>query len=88
MKKFSILIILLFLFSCNKGTEKDIVYIEPIQCLGNLWDAAWLETNDYEDYPHDEDEQLKIFTDYYEDHGVIMYHVYAECVYSAVCAAC
>ncbi len=83
-----IIISLLIIVSCNNGTEKDIVYIEPIQCLGNPWDAAWLETHDYEDYPHDEDEQLKIFTDYYEAQGVKMYHVYTEWVYDAVCGAC
>ena len=88
--KFTLLIcaILLFWVSCNKGPERELVYIDPIQCLGNPWDGDWLESNDVEDYPQTESGRLQIFTDYYEKLGVKMVDVYSEWVYNATCDAC
>ncbi|MBC8323528.1 MAG: hypothetical protein H8E70_08175 [Candidatus Marinimicrobia bacterium] len=89
MKKFAfILIPVLMLVSCNQDPEKELVFIDPIQCLGNSWDAAWLETHDYDEYPRTESEQLKIFTDYYEAQGIKMVDVYSALVFDAVCDAC
>jgi hypothetical protein len=80
--------VLLFGVSCKKGQERELVYIDPIQCLGNPWDEEWLESHDYNEYPQTESSRLQIFTDYYEKQGVAMFDVYSENVYNAVCDAC
>lgn len=88
MDSFLFCAILLFSFSCDKGSEKELVYIDPIQCLGNPWDAEWLESHDVEDYPQTESGRLQIFTDYYEKQGVTMFDVYSKWVYNATCDGC
>lgn len=80
--------ILLSSVSCNKEPKTEIVFFDPIQCLGNPWEIQWLETHTYEEYPQNEVEQLKIFTDYYQDRGVNIYDVYVENLGDIVCAAC
>jgi hypothetical protein len=89
MKKFAfITIAVLLLVSCNQDPERELVFIDPVQCLGNPWDAAWLETHDYDEYPRTESGRLEIFTDYYETQSIKMYDVYSALIYDAVCAAC
>ncbi|MFQ6678134.1 MAG: hypothetical protein ACE5D0_07395 [Fidelibacterota bacterium] len=85
---FVIFVILIFSASCNKGPKKEIVFIDPIQCLGNPWDADWLESHKYNEYPQTESGRLQIFEDYYNKQGITMYDVYSEWVYNAVCDAC
>jgi len=78
-----------FLFwSCNSQEAQTWLYIEPTQCLSNTWDQEWLQTHDYNEYPQNEAAQLKIVTDYYRDHGVVIHDIYTRKVYEAVCAAC
>ena len=88
--KYTLLIcaIFLFLVSCDKGPEKELVYIDPIQCLGNPWDIEWLEFHDYDEYPQMESGRLQIFTDYYEKQGVEMTDVRSEWILGGECAAC
>ncbi len=66
----------------------ELVYVDPIQCLGNPWDVEWLESHEYTEYPQTESGRLQIFEDYYEKRGVTMFDVYRELIYEDVCAAC
>jgi len=88
--KYALLIfaICLFSVSCDKGTDQATVFIDPIQCLGNPWDIAWLTSHEYDEYPKTNSGRLEIFKDYYEKQGINIYDVYSEWVYNAVCAAC
>lgn len=69
---------MLILSSCTLNQDKESLFIDPIQCLGNEWD----------DYPSTEDGRLKIFIDYYESLDIIMVDTYSEWVWDAVCHAC
>jgi hypothetical protein len=72
------------------------VATEPIQCLGNPWEQAWLEANDwnYYAYPKDptkpglEPEEVKIITDYYAQQDVIISEALGTPRFEGVCAAC
>ena len=75
-------------WTCTTQATQIWVYIEPIQCLGNPWDQDWLKTHDYDEYPKNKSEQLKIVTDYYRTQGVAIHDIYSQSVYDAVCAAC
>lgn len=46
--------------------------IDPIQCMGNPWEAGWLEENSgvRDEYPTDDQEQDKLIRAYYEGEGV------------------
>ncbi len=78
----------ILLWTCNEQETKTWLYIEPIQCLGNPWEQEWLKTHDYEEYPQNKSEQLKIVTDYYHEQGVDIHDIYSRIVYDAVCDAC
>lgn len=64
--------------------------LDPIQCLGNPWEQAWLEEHDhdYDSYPTSESERLAIFEDYYGQKGVEIYDIRHKWVYETVCGAC
>lgn len=66
--------LVLVLFStqaCDQGNRVWVI-IDPIQCLGNPWEQAWLEEHDddYDAYPKSEGDRRKIFVHYYEIKGV------------------
>lgn len=66
------------------------VSIDPIQCLGNSWDQDWLvqHDNDSSQYPHDEAGQLRIFGEFFEEQGVIIYQTVVTFPYNATCDGC
>lgn len=63
----------------NSSSETKGIWMqtEPIQCLQNPWEEAWLENNnkDYQAYPKGkprevEPEEARIIQAYFEDQGV------------------
>lgn len=66
------------------------VYIDPIQCLSNAWEQAWLLThdNDYDAYPRDEEGRLHIFYEFFETQGVTIHEVKVTIWAEEVCGAC
>lgn len=84
-------VFLLAFLGCQEEWYPPVwVYIDPVQCLGNPWEQAWLEEhdNDYDSFPRSESDQLAIYEQYYEDRGVEIYVVTREQAYEAVCDAC
>lgn len=80
-----------FSFWAGIGAESEgeiWVYIDPIQCLGNPWERAWLGNHDYDEYPRDEEQRLKIFSDFFEAQGVTIYELYTTIWAEVVCGAC
>ncbi len=75
------------------GPRDDRVwfFIEPVQCMGNPWEYAWLEENNY-DYElwreMTEQEKLEVFEEYYEDQGVQIYSIKYTWPYEATCDGC
>lgn len=72
------------------------VAIEPIQCLGNPWEQAWLADHDgdHDAYPKDptspglEPAELEIIKDYYRERGVTVSQGRNVPKFEAVCLAC
>ena len=89
-----IMICMLALVSCRYPLDplgiKTWVATDPIQCLGNPWEQAWLEEHggDYASYPGDRMEQFEIIRDYYSDIGIRIFRITTRNTYSVVCCAC
>jgi len=84
-----------FLFSFWAGigaaSEGEIcVYIDPIQCLGNPWERAWLteHDDDYDAYPRDEENRMRIFREFFKTTGVTIHEVNMTIWAEEVCTAC
>ena len=93
-------VLVLSLVSCQESrlfapVYPDRVWVatEPIQCLGNPWEQAWLTSHDGR-YPKDhskpglEPEEIEIIQDYYKRQGVTVFRVTTRAKYEVVCAAC
>jgi len=76
--------------SSDPGENKIWIATDPIQCLGNPWEQAWLEEHDgdYDSYPRDRREQHEIICDFYADMGVQIFNIITVQTYDIVCAAC
>ncbi len=88
-------VLLIFLPSCDNGVGlfkpgRTWVATNPIQCLGNPWEADWLERhdNDYQSYPRDSVSRYAIIREYYSRLGVEITDVISIVVYEVVCTAC
>ena len=66
------------------------VFIDPLQCLGNRWEQAWLEKHDYDydSYPTSESERLAILEEHYQNQGIEIYDIEHEWILETVCGAC
>ncbi len=98
----ALLVSLTLFFGCTDvdlpPLEKGRVWVEidPIQCMGNHWERAWLEENEGKDYPVSTDpdelvskEEAKIINDYYQkNEGIKVFKVEAPGPAKATCAAC
>ena len=62
--------------------------IDPIQCLGNPWEQAWLLTHDYADYPKSEAGRVAIFKDFYISQGLVIHTAEIERVSDGVRTCC
>lgn len=84
-----LVLILFSIQTCDQG-NRVWVFIDPIQCLGNPWEQAWLEehNDDYDAYPKSEEDRLKIFVHYYEIRSVEIYKIKQTYPYEDVCASC
>lgn len=85
----------LFRFSFWAGIGADSkakiwVYINPIQCLSNPWERAWLteHDDDYDAYPRDEENRMHIFREFFEEQGVTFHEVKVTTWAEEVCGAC
>lgn len=90
LKLFATILTLFFVSSCD---ESGMIWmsIDPIQCLGNDWEQAWLEENgnNYELWVElSADEQMEIFKAFFEDEGVIIQDIDVTYPYEEVCQAC
>ena len=86
----------------NAAQEESTVWVssEPIQCLGNPWEKAWLEQEGkkYGDYPVGkilviEEPEKKIIKDYYKGQSVEILQIKSKTfseqgMSDIVCAAC
>ena len=94
MKYFLLSIILFIGFisqACNEEENREWVTIDPIQCMGNIWEHDWLENNndDYELYVKLSDsERLQIFEQYFEQLGIEINKLEQTFPYDATCSAC
>lgn len=92
MKCFLSLIIplALLLHTCERE-DRQWVTIDPIQCMGNPWEQAWLEENndDYQLWAAMDDlEKLNVFKQYYENLGIVIHRLRQSTPYEATCLAC
>ena len=95
MKRWVLLLCLPLLLITSCLEEEEEVYfwvsIDPIQCLGNPWEQAWLEANE-ENYDLwrdlSETEKLDVFKAYHEEQGVTIYDMKRTFPYEVTCAAC
>ncbi len=90
----SVLSCILVCASCqhplDPGENKTWVATNPIQCLGNPWERAWLDEHDddYDSYPRDRGEQYTIIREYYGDMDVQIFSIITLQTYDIVCCAC
>ena len=80
----------LLLQSCEQE-DREWVIIDPIQCMGNPWEQAWLEKNNYENElwrEMGEQEKLDVIEKYYEDREIDIYKIKRTVPYDATCDAC
>ncbi|MEE9466260.1 MAG: hypothetical protein V3W14_11895 [Candidatus Neomarinimicrobiota bacterium] len=78
-----------FMFWVNLNENERIwVSIDPIQCLGNPWEQDWLLAHEYDEYPRDQWDQLRIFREFYEDQGVEIHGIEVTFPHEVVCGAC
>lgn len=70
--------------------EKIWIYINPIQCLSNSWERAWLteHDDDYDAYPRDEESRMRIFREFFKAKGVTIHEVKVTIWAEEVCGAC
>ncbi len=72
------------------------VATEPVQCLTNPWEADWVATHPYENYPRDletwprqlTDAEIAIITDYYARDDVRVFDTATAEKSRTICAAC
>lgn len=80
----------LFILSCS-SQDRVWVYKDPIQCLGNPWEQAWLAAhNDDWGLWHDlsDADQLQVFVKYYGDVGIEIHQYRQTFPYEFTCEAC
>ena len=83
------LAIIVTLTACRKDEVEQIwVSIDPIQCLGNPWEQDWLLTHEYDEYPMDQDDRLRIFREFFEEQGVKIHKTEVTFPYSVICDGC
>ena len=70
--------------------QKVWVAIEPIQCLGNLWERDWLAKHDqdYSGYPRAREGELAVIKAYFEGKGISVHALASRPKYAIVCCAC
>ena len=89
-KIYIILPLLLLIASCDEDGRVWMT-IDPVQCLGNDWEQAWLEENgnNYELWAElSEADQLEIFKAYFESRGIAIHDILVTEPYEEVCQAC
>ncbi len=93
IRKYILLFIIpfgLLLESCEQEYGEWVI-LDPIQCMGNPWEQAWLEENNYEYelwWEMTEQEKLDVFEKYYEDQGIVIYEIKRTSPYNVVCDGC
>lgn len=77
------------------NSDKVWIETEPIQCLENAWERAWIVNNPEAEYPRGhilviEDVEKEIIKSYYEKRGIEIFDIRAEKNSGdfLVCAAC
>ena len=84
-------LLILNLFCDDKNADQSWVMIDPIQCMGNPWEQAWLEENNNDRdlwLEMEEQAKLDVFEEYYESKGVMIYEIRISLPYENTCAAC
>lgn len=76
------------LYSCQNQEDLPWVSIDPIQCMGNSWEQDWLLTHEYDEYPKDQGDQLRIFREFFEEQGVSIHDTEVTFPYSVTCDGC
>ena len=91
--KFVLLIIIPFgilIQSCENEDSKWVT-IDPIQCMGNPWEQAWLQENNNS---HDlwtemgDQDKLDVFEEFYNNKGIVIYNIKCTEPHEDTCAAC